>query len=222
MEKGQIVKKRKLLSVILACGICLSACNSSGTSENNTIKESVAGNTEEVILSGDAEISYTGSAFSEKEINQVIQKEKEFLLEIFPGSALYVPTKGYYHVRTDTSQIDLNFTMLPIIQANYIVGNMTLHRNEDGDIERSLSMGEERNSVLNTLLKTKDKAALLYSLYSAYAITEDNMVYTIYGAEPNQIVDAENIFNAYSTQYNTILSGELFEQDKLIEIKENR
>ena len=99
---------------------------------------------------------------------------------------------------------------------------MTLHRNEDGDIERSLSMGEERESVLNTLLKTKDKAALLYSLYSAYAITEDNMVYTIYGVEPNQIVDAENIFNAYSTQYNTILSGELFEQDKLIEIKENR
>ena len=48
------------------------------------------------------------------------------------------------------------------------------------------------------------------------------MVYTIYGVEPNQIVDAENIFNAYSTQYNTILSGELFEQDKLIEIKENR
>lgn len=221
MEKWQIVKKRKLLYVILACGICLSACNSSGLSEN-TIKESVAGKTEEVILSGDAEISYTGSAFSEKEINQVIQKEKEFLLEIFPGSALYVPTKGYYHVRTDTSQIDLNFTMLPIIQDDYIVGNMTLHRNEDGDIERSLSMGEERESVLNTLLKTKDKAALLYSLYSAYAITEDNMVYTIYGVEPNQIVDAENIFNAYSTQYNTILSGELFEQDKLIEIKENR
>lgn len=221
MEKGQIVKKRKLLGVILACGICLSACNSSGMSEN-PMKESAAGNAEEVILSGDAEISYTGSAFSEKEINQVIQKEREFLLELFPGSALYIPIKGYYHVRTDTSQIDLNFTMLPIIQNEYIVGNMTLHRNEDGDIERSLSMGEERDSVLNTLLKTKNKVALLYSLYSAYAITDDNMVYTIYGAEPNQIVDAENIFNAYSTQYNTMLSCELFEQDKLIEIKENR
>lgn len=64
--------------------------------------------------------------------------------------------------------------------------------------------------------------SLLYSLYSAYAITGDNAVYTIYGEEPNQIVNAENLFNAYSTQYNTILSDELFELEKLIEIKENR
>lgn len=215
------MKKKKILSVfILICSICISACNSLGIS-HGPIKESVAGNTEKVTLSGDAKISYVGSAFSEEEIYQEIQAEKDFLIEMFPGSALYLPARGYYHVRTDTAQIDLDFIMLPIIQDGYIVGDMTLHRKEDGGIERSFSIGEEKNSVLNTLLKTQDKAALLYSLYSSYAITPDNEVSILYGAEPEQIVNMENLFNAYSTQYNTISPEELFDPGNLIEIKGN-
>ena len=86
-----------------------------------------------------------------------------------------------------------------------------LHRNESGIIEVGFSTGEEENSQLNRLMKEKEKLALLYSSYSEFAITEDNVVYTIYGSDPDTIIDNEKLFSGYSTQFNTVRTKDLFD-----------
>lgn len=205
------------ITIFITSLVCISGCITSNRVEE-TINESIAGGTEYITLDGAVEIKVIGSSFTKEEIVQKIHEDQDFLKETFPVSNLYVSSKGYYHVRTDYLQIDLDYTVLPIIQDDYVVAHMTLTRNESGNIDRSISMGEQKNSIRNNLLKTEDKFLLLYSQHSEYAVADDNTVYTIYGKEPDQIDNANTLFDAYATEYNTVLSNDFFNPDNWIKI----
>lgn len=209
------MKMNKLVFFVLISMLSLSACKMSGIEETT---ESLAGRVERVVLDGSQRIDCIGVPFRAEEIDEEILKQEDFLLELFPGVDRYVFKQGYYHLRTDTNLIDFNFVLLPVIQDGYITGSMTLHRRDDGSIETGFSSGEEKDGNLNRLLRTVDQVAFLYSINSEYVITDDNVVHTIYGAEPDEIVHADELFHAYSTQYNTISTKDLFERDNLLKI----
>lgn len=208
-HRRECVGRKSILVFIIFITFILSSCDYSKLDEN--VNESIAGENENIVLDGNVIITYIGDAFNTEDISSVIQNNRDFLDELFPDGDIYIYDKGYYHVNSNSGILDLNFIILPVIQNGYITGNIMLHRNESGIIEVGFSTGEEENSQLNRLMKEKEKLALLYSSYSEFAITEDNVVYTIYGSDPDTIIDNEKLFSGYSTQFNTVTTKDLFD-----------
>lgn len=198
-----LIKKIGFYCVMLCLLICITSC--SDNSYNNPPDDTVAGKVEENYLDGNAQLSTSGTPFSEEEI--LLQTAAEMESGIIDTDC-EIGNKGYYHFSVTKNYLDYNFLTLPITKNGKLYGEIALRRDEDGAVETAM-VSFYGNDKLNELLESNPerKFAMVYAPMSEYAIMDDNTVYTISGFPP-QINNGENLYNAYNLTDN-ILSYEL-------------
>ena len=208
----------KLIVCLFFIVVSLAACktidkNSEATiteiseSNNNlSLETTIAGNTEEPYLDGNAHIYTSGVPFTEEEILQQVTSEMK--MDIIPEDC-QISTNGYYHVNAETNCLDYNFLTLPMLQNGKLCGEMALQRKKDGAAEVAKIAFSDNEDKLCELLEANPQKefAMVYAGVSEYAILEDNTVYTISGYSPH-ISNIQNLYNAYNLEDN-ILSYEI-------------
>lgn len=185
--------------------VCFTSCSET----NANLSTTTAGQIDYVTLSGNAVIELgTGKPFTQSEIENADVNEN-FSTEKL-GSSCKLSNKGYHHILVyKDNQLDFSYLKIPIVKDRLIIASITLHRKEDGTIEdagATVDYGDDY--LLNQLLTDypNEEIVMIYSQFSEYAITSDNIVHTIYGNDNPVIENPENIYNAYKTEYNTISS----------------
>lgn len=208
----------KLIVCLFFIVVSLAACktidkNSEATvteiseSNNNLSHETtIAGNTEEPYLDGNAHVYTSGIPFTEKEILQQVTSEMK--MGIIPEDC-QISGNGYYHVNAETNCLDYNFLTLHMFQNEKLCGEMTLQRKKDGTAEVAKIAFFSNEDKLCELLEAnpQKKFAMVYAGVSEYAILEDNTVYTISGYSPH-VSNIQNLYSAYNLEDN-ILSYEI-------------
>lgn len=195
---------KKLCVFIMLFALCICSVSCSSSSDDLSYLETRAGDEDvkEIYLDGDSNVITSGEPFTEEEILQQIDIEKESGL--IPED-WKISSTGYYHVNAKTNCLDYGQLTLPFFQDGKYCGEMMLQRQDDGSvmIAKTAYSGDEDN--LRDLLEANpsQEIAMVYYPVSELAILEDNTVNVISGVYP-QISNSQNLYNAYNLKDNIL------------------
>ncbi len=169
----------------------------------------------------DGEIVYENSPYSDKEIRDFIEKNKEIIAgntaieyQIF-DKPIKIATKGYSPVYLgETNKIILDNLTLPIMIGDEIVGSVSLFKS-NGELKfTTAAHGDTWGRLTNALKENPDSELAFFciGLYKEFALTQDNKVYQI--TSPVTLLLDENVdyYAKFKTEYN-VFSWEILNDE---------
>lgn len=161
------------------------------------------------IILSDADISFTGTAITADEINEIIEREKVHIASVIrletPGAGeINISLVGYSHLQTDNNTVSLDFVTLPVFTDDRLIGEVTLFR-YDGEIHCSPAAGGPGWEVKTGIFDQNpdEELAFVYvGQFSEYMIAPDNTVYGMWD-DDSPLDDIPECYAKYATEYNT-------------------
>ncbi len=163
-----------------------------------------------------------GIGFSEKEIEDYIQKNSQNLLQIikteysFEINSVWINKKGYCHASCDNgNKVNLNYVTLPILVNKEIYASVTLVKTDEGGIIETVNIGGDTwknyNSIILANPETPIVFAYLPNAMGEIMISPDNTaINPVDGKiqDPIAVLNPDiNWYELLKTEYNTV-SGE--------------
>jgi len=167
------------------------------------------------IILSDADISFTGTAITADEINEIIEREKVHIASVIrletPGAGeINISLVGYSHLQTDNNTVSLDFVTLPVFTDDRLIGEVTLFR-YDGEIHCSPAAGGSGWAAKTEIFNQNpdEELAFVYvGQFSEYMIAPDNTVYGMWEGE-SPLDDVPDCYTKYATEYNTFSFGRM-------------
>lgn len=180
-----------VMLVFLCCGC---AAKDTIDSETTETEPTVAGCYDNPVIDGNAEIAVSGTPYTDEEIMTALENDMEFLQGLYePGC--YLSSNGYYHVLLYDGEISYVTYDLPVVKERQVIGIITITRLSDNTLTYGV---RDCGSELGELINEKKELAMLYSKFSEYAVSGDNEVFTIYGNDNPEILNAEKLYSTFN------------------------
>lgn len=157
-------------------------------------------------------IVYESSPYSDEEIMNFIEKNKEILAGNFAleyqifDKPIKIAVKGYSPVYLgDSNKLILDNLILPVMIDDEIVGSVSLFKS-DGKIRFTTAAHGETFARLTNALKDNPDSELAFfyvGLYKEFALTPDNKVYQITSPVSLPLEEDVDYYSEFKTEYNT-------------------
>ncbi len=192
---------------------------------NQDVLDSMGGNQPNYI-SENTEVTYRGTGFSQQEIEQLIDSEKENIVSIICDEyglideSVSIYTKGYSHITYGKElSVNLDALTLPILVNGEIRANIELVR-VDNEIIHTINIGGDKWGIYNDTLKNNPESEIAFAFLGDTAgevmILPDNSVVAVTHDANNYFDKESELYSLLKTEYNLLKISDLKNPNNLI------
>ncbi len=221
-HKHKLIRNMASIAAVVIFTICIGI----GTHVyNQDVPDSMGGNQPDYI-SENTKISYIGTGFTQQEIEQLIDSEKENIVSIICDEyglideSISIYTKGYSHITCgEELSVNLDALTLPILVNNEIRANIELVR-VDNEIIHTINIGGDKWGIYNDTLKNNPESEIAFAFLGDTAgevvILPDNSAVAV-TQDANSNFDTETEwYSLLKTEYNSFSLNDLKNEDNLL------